>query len=61
MKRFLWGLFGGGASAGVTWLLSHDTLLTVVVGVAVAVVIWMSAWADAVGDLFEALFAAILK
>lgn len=61
MKRFLWGLAGGGASAGVTWLLSHDTLLTVIVGGAVAVIIWMTAWAHLIGDIFEELFAALLK
>lgn len=64
MKRFLWGLFAGGASAGVTWLLSRDATWTVVAGVAVALIVWfwsiVEAVAEIVGDIFEAILKAII-
>lgn len=65
MKRFLWGLFAGGASAGITWLLSHHAVLTVVVGFVVALAIWfwnvVDTIVDLVGDALEALIGALLK
>lgn len=49
MKQFLTGLVLGGAGGGITWLLTQQTVVTVVVGLAIALIVW-GAW-DGLADL----------
>lgn len=49
MNRFLVGLLGGGAGAGITWLVSDGNVAwTVAIGVIIAVLIWFWEFLDEV-------------
>ena len=41
MARFLIGLILGGAASGITWAASHSSHWTAIVGITVAVLVWV--------------------
>lgn len=55
MKRFLRGLAAGGVSAGLTWLLSRHVPAAVVVGLLVALVVWIGSFVRALGNAAQEL------
>jgi hypothetical protein len=65
VKRFSVGLFAGTFSAVVTWALSQHAVLTVCVGLFVALVIWFWTVVDAiiegVSAVVEVVLGALLK
>jgi hypothetical protein len=58
VKRFLVGLLAGGASSGITWWFSQHAILTAIVGLVVALLIWIRGITRAVGDFLEGLVEA---
>lgn len=61
MKRFLIGLAAGGVSSGVTWLFTGSAAWTAIVGLTVAVVIWLSALKGVLSAIFDAFEDAMLR